>query len=96
MVIEKQKALAFTTPNLEGCSSSSKRRKKRVEEEEIEEMEWALCVGQGGEVVFRLCKNEGGKMGLYRSGERVWFGHVWGGFGRESVLNLNGEVGGVL
>ena len=73
MVMEKQKALAFTTPNLEGFSSSSKRRKKRVEEEEIEEMDWALCFGQGGEVVFRLCENEGVKMGLYRSEEGVWF-----------------------
>ena len=55
-----------------------------------------LWFGQGGEVVFRLCENEGVKMGLYR-GERGVYGLVIeGGFGRESGLNLNGEVGGVL
>ena len=46
--------------------------------------------------MFRLCENEGVKMGLYRSEER---GRVWscmGGFGRESGLNLKGEVDGVL
>ena len=56
----------------------------------------ALWFGQGGEVVFRLCENEGVKMGLYRGGERVGFRSCMGGFGRESGLNLNGEVGGVL
>ena len=46
--------------------------------------------------MFRLCENEGVKRGLYRSGERgrarLWEGE----FGRESVLNLKGEVDGVL
>ena len=85
MVMEKQKALAFTTPNLEGCSSSSKRRKKRVKEEEIEEMEVALFFGQGGEVVCRLCENEGVKMGLYRSGEGGMVRPLWVGLGGKVV-----------
>ena len=51
---------------------------------------------KGGEVVFRLCENEGVKMGLYRSGEGVYGLAIMGGFGRESGLNLNGEVCGVL
>ena len=51
---------------------------------------------KGGEVVFRLCENEGVKIGLYRSGERVMVRSCMGGFGRESGLNLNGGVGGVL
>ena len=59
-------------------------------------MEEALWFGQGGEVVFRLCENEGVKMGLYRGGERGRVRSYMGGFGRESGLNLNGEVGGVL
>ena len=36
----------------------------------MEEMEVGWYFGQGGEVVFRLCENEGVKMGLYRGGER--------------------------
>ena len=56
----------------------------------------ALLFGQRGEVVFRLCENERVKMSLYRSGERVCGSAIMGGFGRESGLNLNGEVGGVL
>ena len=44
--------------------------------------------------MFRLCENEGVKKGLYRGGERGR--SCMGGFGRESGLNLNGEVGGVL
>ena len=55
----------------------------------------ALWFGQGGEVVFRLCENEGVKKGLYRSGG-LMVRSCMGGFGRESGLNLNGEVGGVL
>ena len=56
----------------------------------------ALCSAKREEVVFRLCENEGVKMGLYRGGERGRV-RLWeGGFGRESGLNLNGEVGGVL
>ena len=40
----------------------------------------AFVFGQEGEeVVFRLCENEGVKEGLYRSGGRVGFGHVWVG-----------------
>ena len=46
--------------------------------------------------MFRLCENEGVKEGLYRSGGRVMVRSCMGGFGRESGLNLNGEVGGVL
>ena len=46
--------------------------------------------------MFRVCENEGVKMGLYRSGERGKVRLCEGGFGRESGLNLNGEVGGVL
>ena len=46
-------------------------------------MEWALCFSQGEEVVFRLCENEGVKMGLYRSGVGVYgsimYGWVWEG-----------------
>ena len=45
--------------------------------------------------MFRLCKNEGVKMGLYRRGG-LMVRSCLGGFGRESGLNLNGEVGGVL
>ena len=62
----------------------------------MKEMEEALWFGQGEEVVFRLCENEGVKMGLYRSGERGRIQPCMGGFWRESGLNLNGEVGGVL
>ena len=46
--------------------------------------------------MFRLCENEGVNMGLYRGGERGRVRPLWVGFGRESGLNLNGEVGGVL
>ena len=46
--------------------------------------------------MFRLCENEGVKIGLYRSGERGKVRLCKGGFGRESVLNLNGKVGRVL
>ena len=46
--------------------------------------------------MFRLCENEGGKMGLYRSGERGRVRSCEGGFGWESGLNLKGEVGVVL
>ena len=46
--------------------------------------------------MFRLCENEGVKKGLYRSGEGCMVRSCMGGFGRESGLNLNGEVGGVL
>ena len=42
-----------------------------------------------------MCENEGVKMGLYRSGERCRVRPCMGGFGRESGLNLNGEVGEV-
>ena len=56
----------------------------------------ALWFGQGGELLFRLCENEEVKMGLYRSGEGVYGSAIMGGFGRESGLNLNGRVGGVL
>ena len=56
----------------------------------------ALWFGQGGEVVFRLCENEGVKMGLYRSGGKGRVRSLEGEFGWESGLNLNGEVGGVL
>ena len=59
-------------------------------------MEGALCFGQGGWVVCMLCENEGVKMGLYRSGEGGYGSAIMGGFGWESGLNLNGEVGGVL
>ena len=46
--------------------------------------------------MFRLCENERVKMGLYRSGGRGRV-RLWeGGFGRESGLNLKGEVGGNL
>ena len=46
----------------------------------------ALWFGQGGEVVFRLCKNEGAKMGLYRSGERgVMVRPLWVGLGGKVV-----------
>ena len=56
----------------------------------------ALCSAKREEVVFRLCENEGVKMGLYRGGERGRV-RLWeGGFGRESGLNLKGEVSGVL
>ena len=51
---------------------------------------------RGGEVVFRLCENEGVKMGLYRGERGVYGSAIEGEFGRESGLNLNGEVGGVL
>ena len=46
-------------------------------------------------MVFKLCENEGVKMGLYRSGG-LMVRSCMGGFGWESGLNLNGEVGGVL
>ena len=59
-------------------------------------MEEALWFGQGGEVVFRLCENEGVKMGLYRGERGVYGSAIEGGFGRESGLNLKGEVGGEL
>ena len=46
--------------------------------------------------MFRLCENEGVKMGLYRVEERGRV-RLWeAGFGWESGLNLNGEVVGVL
>ena len=51
---------------------------------------------KGKGVVFMLCENERVKMGLYRSGKRGRVRSCMGGFGRESGLNLNGEVGGVL
>ena len=35
--------------------------------------------------MFRLYENEGVKMGLYRSEERVGFGHVWVGLGGKVV-----------
>ena len=53
-------------------------------------------MAKGEEVVFRLCETEVVKMGLYRGGERGRVRPCMGGFGRESGLNLNGEVGGVL
>ena len=57
----------------------------------------AFVFGQEGEeVVFMLCENEGVKMGLYRSREGVYGSALVGSFGRESGLNLNGEVDGVL
>ena len=84
MVMEKQKALAFTTPNLEGLLVLEQKKKKTVEEEEIEKMEVALFFGQGGEVVCMLCENEGVKMGLYRSGE--------GGIVRPLWVDLGGKV----
>ena len=46
--------------------------------------------------MFRVCENEGVKIGLYRSGERGRVRPCMGGFGREIGLNLNGEVGGIL
>ena len=46
--------------------------------------------------MFRLCENEGVKKGLYRGRERGRVRSCMGGFGWESGLNLNGEVGGVL
>ena len=46
-------------------------------------------------MVFRLCENEGVKMGLYRGERGVYGSAIEGGFGRGSGLNLNGEVGGV-
>ena len=45
--------------------------------------------------MFRLCENEGVKMGLYRSGG-LMVRSCMGGFGKKSGLNLKGEVGGVL
>ena len=50
---------------------------------------------RGGEVVFRFCENEGLKKGIYRR-EEVNGSAIMGGFGRESGLNLKGEVGGGL
>ena len=35
--------------------------------------------------MFRLCENEGVKMGLYRGGGGLWFGHVWVGLGGKVV-----------
>ena len=46
--------------------------------------------------MFRLCENERVKMGLYRGEGKGMVRSCMGGFGRESGLNLNGEVGGVL
>ena len=46
-------------------------------------------------VVCRLCENEGLKKGIYRR-EGVEGSAMMGGFGRESGLNLKGEVGGDL
>ena len=51
----------------------------------MEEMEGALWFGQGGEVVFRLCENEGVKMGLYRSGEGGMVRPLWVGLGGKVV-----------
>ena len=39
----------------------------------------ALCSAKREEVVFRLCENEGVKMGLYRRGG-LMFGYVWVGW----------------
>ena len=70
----KTKSNAFTTLNLKCLLVPEQKKKERKKEKKkkIEEMEWALCFGQGGEVVFRLCENEGVKMGLYRGGEGVY------------------------
>ena len=48
-------------------------------------------------MVFRLCENEGLKKGIYRREGGGGNGSaIMGGFGRESGLNLKGEVGGDL
>ena len=45
----------------------------------------ALCSAKGGEVVFRLCENEGVKKGLYRGGERGRVRPLWVGLGGKVV-----------
>ena len=93
----KTKSNAFTTPNLKGLLVLEQKKKEESRRRRNEEEGDGGVFGQrGGEVVFRLCENEGVKMGLYRSGEGVYGSAIMGGFGRESGLNLNGEVGGVL
>ena len=50
--------------------------------EEIESGEW---FSQGGKEVFMMCENEGGVMGLYRSGERGSVCVLGVRFGRERM-----------
>ena len=81
--MEKQKAYAFTTPNLEYCSPSSKRRKKRRRRRRKYGWEWGMVFRprcrRGGLCCMKM-KNNGG---LYiGEGGGLRFGHlgwVWVG-----------------
>ena len=82
MVMEKQKAYAFTTPNLEYCSPSSKRRRIEEEEEEMEERERVMWFGQEGYRGVVLCEFGEEWRSLYREGRGVKvrpYGWVWVG-----------------
>ena len=93
----KTKSNDFTTPNLKGLLVLEQKKKEESRRRRNEEKGNGFVFGQkGGEVVCMLCENEGLKKGLYRSGERGRVRPCMGGFGRESGLNLKGEVGGVL
>ena len=92
----KTKSNAFTTPNLKCLLVLEQKKKEESRRRRNEEEGDGGVFGQrGGEVVFRLCENEGLKKGIYRR-EGVKGSAMIGGFGRESGLNLKGEVGGEL
>ena len=81
MVMEKQKAYAFTTPNLEFCSPSSNRRKNRWRRRRYGEEGWSVFRPSKEERVV-LCENEEEWRGIYREGRVGKFGHlgwVWVG-----------------
>ena len=67
----KTKSNAFTTPNLKGLLVLGQKKKEESRRRRKEEEGSVYVFGQKGEeVVFRLCENEGVKMGLYRGRER--------------------------
>ena len=83
MVMEKRKSNALTTPNLKCLLVLEQKKKEESKRRRNEEEGDGGVFGQrGGEVVFRLCENEGVKKGLYRNGGglgSVMYGRVWEG-----------------
>ena len=82
----KTKSNAFTKPNLKGLLVLEQKKKEESRRRRNEEGGDGGVFGQrGGEVVFRLCENEGVKMGLYRSGEGGMVRPLWVGLGGKVV-----------
>ena len=91
----KTKSNAFTTPNLKGLLVLEQKKKEESRRRRNRGDGGGFVFWPRGEVVFRLCENEGLKKGIYRR-EGGKGSAIMGGFGRESGLNLKGEVGGDL